>query len=316
METRANYVLVGSLVLASILAILIFIFWLGRSQFHHAKDVYYTYFTGSVAGLSSGSPVRYRGVPVGTVGDIEIDPKNVEQIRVTLDIRPNTPIKTDSIASLETAGITGGSYIEIKGGTRASPALTGEDGKVPVIQSENSSFQSLVDDAPKLLGKLTQLADSANNALSPQNIKALSDTLTHLQSVAAAIDAATPQAKHTLEDINALADDLRTQLPRLLTSVQDDGASIKGAADEFHRVGTSVDAMIAENRGPLREFTGNGLSQISGLVTELRGLSDTLTRVAERLDNDPQRYLFGGGTSVGVDPNQPLGASARAGATR
>jgi hypothetical protein len=45
------------------------------SEFNHKEDTYYTYFTGSVAGLVNGGPVRYRGVPVGKVGNIEIDPQ-------------------------------------------------------------------------------------------------------------------------------------------------------------------------------------------------------------------------------------------------
>ena len=79
METRANYVFVGTSVLAAIVAILIFIFWLGRNQLNKHEDLYHTYFTGSVTGLSSGSPVRYRGVPVGIVGYIAIDPDNIDR---------------------------------------------------------------------------------------------------------------------------------------------------------------------------------------------------------------------------------------------
>ena len=124
METRANYVMVGSSVLAALATIIVFVFWLGSRQLSHREEVYHTYFTGSVAGLAGGSPVRYRGVPVGTVGGIEIDPQNIERIRVTLKLRANTPVRTDTVASLETAGITGASYIELSGGTQASPALT------------------------------------------------------------------------------------------------------------------------------------------------------------------------------------------------
>ena len=62
METRANYVLVGVSVLAALAAIVVFAFWLGRSEFNKQEDTFYTYFTGSVTGLSPGGPVRYRGV--------------------------------------------------------------------------------------------------------------------------------------------------------------------------------------------------------------------------------------------------------------
>jgi phospholipid/cholesterol/gamma-HCH transport system substrate-binding protein len=310
METRANYVVVGTSVLAAFAALIIFIFWLGRTEFGRQADVYYTYFSGSVAGLSTGSPVRYRGVPVGSVGNVEINPDNVEQIRVTLKLNPGTPVKVDSIASLASAGITGGSYIELVGGTRGSALLKTDNGPIPVIQSENSGLQSLIADLPKVLGKLSDLLDSANGALSTTNIKGLSDTITHLQNFTANLDALSPDLKSTITNINGLASDLHTQVPKLVDSVKDDGVSVRAAADSFHQVANNLDGLIAENRGPLRDFTGNGLSELSGLITQLRGLTDTLTRVADHLDRDPQRYLFGGGTTVGVDPNQPIGAAA------
>jgi phospholipid/cholesterol/gamma-HCH transport system substrate-binding protein len=314
-ETRANYVLVGSCVLAAIATIIAFIFWLGSRQLSHHEEPYYTYFTGSVTGLASGSPVRYRGVPVGTVGEIEINPKNIEQIRVTLKMRPNTPIKTDTVASLETAGITGGSYVELSGGTQSSPVLTGKDDQIPVINSENSSLQSVLADAPKLLGKLNQLADSANTVLSPDNVKAISDTFSHIQSLSASIDSVGPDAKQAISNLTQISADLRKQMPQLVDGFTQDAKSIHEAADGFHKVAVDLDGVIAENRGPLRDFTGNGLAEVGSLVSNLKTLTETLNRVADRLDRDPRRYLFGG-TSAGVDPTRPLSSGVPTGATR
>ena len=265
--------------------------------------------------MSSGSPVRYRGVPVGTVGYIAIDPQNIERIRVTLKIRPNTPIKTDTVASLETAGITGGSYVELSGGTQGSPLLVSTDGEPPVIKSENSSLQSLVDDAPKLLGKLNALADQANAVLSDDNVKRLSSTFDHLDKLSASLDALGPDAKQTVANLNKLTTDLNKQLPGLIDSLHQDTASARETLDEFHKVGSNVDALITENRAPLRDFTANGLGQVGALVVNLRTLTDTLNRVADHLDRDPQRYLFGG-TSAGVDPNRPLSSGIATGAKK
>jgi len=316
METRANYVLVGACVLAAIATIVAFVFWLGRHQLRHEADTYYAYFTGSVSGLSAGSPVRYHGVPVGNVGTVEIDPENVERIRVTLNLAPHTPIKTDTVASLGLAGITGGSYVEMTGGTQASPPLTAPEGTVPVIKTVNSSLQLLVEDAPKLLGKFSQLADSANSALSADNVRAISETLAHLQNISASLDALTPQTTAAVKNLNQLIGDLHGQIPKLVESIQTDGASIKEAADQFRQVAGNINAVIAENRAPLRDFTGNGLTEITRLIAQLRELTDTLDRVAERLDRDPQRYLFGGGANGGVDPNRPIGTGAGRGIAR
>ena len=315
METRANYVLVGTSVLVAIAAIIIFIFWLGRSQLSKHEDVYHTYFTGSVTGLSSGSPVRYRGVPVGTVGFIAIDRQNIERIRVTLKLRADTPIKTDTVASLETAGITGGAYIELSGGTNAAPLLVSLNGEVPVIKSESSGLQSALDEAPKLVAKLSLLTDQANKLLSDENVKTLSTTFDHLNSLSANLDALGPDAKQTVANLNKLTTDLNKQLPDLMTTLKQDGTSIREAADEFHKVGGSVDSLIAENRAPLHDFSVNGLPEISALVANLRTLTDTLNRVADHLDRDPQRYLFGG-TGAGIDPSRPLSSGIATGAPR
>jgi phospholipid/cholesterol/gamma-HCH transport system substrate-binding protein len=316
METRANYVLVGGCVLGALAAIAAFIFWLGASRLSHQEDTYYTYFAGSVAGLSAGSPVRYRGVPVGTVGNIEIDSDNIELIRVTLKMNAGTPVKIDTVASLEMAGITGGSYIELSGGTQGSPRLKEpDDDKIPIITAKNSSLQALVNDAPKLLGKLSELADSANKALSAENVKQITDILTNLRNMTDGLNGMTPELKTTVGNFNSLVADLHKQIPVLMNSVQQDTTSVKGAADEFRQVADNINTVISENRGPLRDFTGNGLSEATGLISQLRSLTETLTRVANRLDRDPQRYLFGG-TSGGVDPNRPIGAGVPTGASR
>ena len=312
METRANYVFVGFSVLAAIATIIVFIFWLGRSQLSKNEDIYHTYFSGSVTGLSSGSPVRYRGVPVGTVGFIAIDRQNIERIRVTLKLRANTPIKTDTVASLETAGITGGSYIELSGGTNAAPLLVSQNGEVPVIRSESSGLQSALDEAPKLIAKLNQLTDQANKLLSDDNVKALSGTFDHLNKLSANLDALSPDAKEMVANLNKMTTDINKQLPGLLDSIKQDGASIKEAADSFHKMGNDIDGLVNENRAPLRDFTANGLGEVGALVANLRTLTDTLNRVADHLDRDPQRYLFGG-TSAGVDPSRPLSSGIATG---
>jgi phospholipid/cholesterol/gamma-HCH transport system substrate-binding protein len=314
-ETRANYVFVGASVLAAITAIIIFIFWLGRNQLNKHEENYHTYFTGSVTGLSSGSPVRYRGVPVGTVGYIAIDPNNIERIRVTLKLREHTPIKIDTVASLETAGITGGSYIELSGGTNAAPLLVSQNGEVPVIRSENSGLQSVLDDAPKLLAKLNELGDQANKLLSDENVKTITATFDHLNSLSANLDALGPDAKQTIANLNKLTTDLNKQLPALMDTLKQDGTSIREAADEFHKVSSNVDGLVTENRAPLRDFTTNGLGEVGSLVANLRNLTDTLNRVADHLDRDPQRYLFGG-TSAGVDPSRPFSSGIATGAPR
>jgi ABC-type transport system involved in resistance to organic solvents, periplasmic component len=79
METRANYVLVGGFVLALVAGLLAFILWLAKVQFDVELKRFDIYFVGPVTGLKVGSSVSYRGISVGEVTEIEIDPENLER---------------------------------------------------------------------------------------------------------------------------------------------------------------------------------------------------------------------------------------------
>ena len=96
---------------------------------------------GPVTGLGSGALVRLNGIEIGRVTGIEMDPQDPQLVRVILQVRNAVEIRTDAVASLETIGLTGVSYIEISGGTLNSPALVVAEGQqYPTIRSRPSSL--------------------------------------------------------------------------------------------------------------------------------------------------------------------------------
>src|SRR5580700_7284095 len=118
METRAHYVAVGAFVLAMLFLGFVSVLWLAGAQLATTYAHYDIYFKGPVTGLSKGSRVDYNGIPVGQVSDITIDPDNVEQIRVTVEIKSIVVIKEDAAANVETNILSGVSYILISRGTQ------------------------------------------------------------------------------------------------------------------------------------------------------------------------------------------------------
>ena len=100
METRANYLLVGSFVLIIFAGAILFILWLAKFQFDQQFTRYDIEFEGSVSGLKVGSSVELNGIPVGEVINIGIDPRDVEKVAVTVEVPADTPIREDTIASM------------------------------------------------------------------------------------------------------------------------------------------------------------------------------------------------------------------------
>ena len=136
MEPKVNYAVVGAFVVLLGVTILGAILWLGKTDYRGIYDRYYVYTRESVAGLSVDSTVKYRGVDVGRVKEVILNPENTEEVRVTLDIVGGTPIKIDTKAVLVTQGLTGLVTLNLTGGSREAPPLTPVAGQAyPVITS-------------------------------------------------------------------------------------------------------------------------------------------------------------------------------------
>ncbi|BAI76541.1 ABC transport system substrate-binding protein (plasmid) [Azospirillum sp. B510] len=315
METRASYVLVGSFVLALVAGLLVFTAWIAKVQLDETRETYRIYFTGSVTGLQQGSPVRYRGVPVGTVADIRLDPDNVTRVRVTIQVQNGTPIMSDSIASLELQGITGGAYVQISGGTVGGKHLTATDADgVPTIPSRPSSLTAVVDSAPQLVNRSLEVVTRLGEMLNGENQKAVADILANARTISAELAGASAGLEETMAQARRTLNGFETvgpQLARTLAQAHDTLATVDGTAKQLggetrellrslKRTSDTLNALAAENREPVRDFTATGLYELTLLITQLRDLSGQLSRVVTRIENDPSNFLFGG-TRQGVE---------------
>ncbi|MGO8754305.1 MAG: MlaD family protein, partial [Gallionellaceae bacterium] len=122
MEEKVNFAVVGAFVLVLSAVLIGGVLWFGSGEsYRKIYDVYQTYMKESVSGLNLNAPVRYRGVEVGRVQKIALAPENVEQVQLTLNIERGTPVKVDTVAVLQTQGLTGLAFVELTGGNRNSP---------------------------------------------------------------------------------------------------------------------------------------------------------------------------------------------------
>ncbi|MFP4622444.1 MAG: MlaD family protein [Bacteroidales bacterium] len=94
MRNRSQKIRLGVFLFVSLAILLSVIGFLTAREFFEKEDVYYvSYEDISVSGLEVGSPVKYMGIKVGTIQDINIDPQNVNKIILELALKPDVPIK-------------------------------------------------------------------------------------------------------------------------------------------------------------------------------------------------------------------------------
>jgi phospholipid/cholesterol/gamma-HCH transport system substrate-binding protein len=311
-ENKVNLSVVGAFVIVLTVAMIAGVLWLASGSYHRkAYDPYETYMTESVSGLTLNSTVRYRGVEVGRVRQIELAPGNVEQVRVTLDIERGTPMKTDTVATLQTQGLTGISYVELRGGHRDSPPLRAAPGQgVPVIVSGPSLMDRMETSVPALMANLSRALDSLNALLDENNRTSVRSTLADLavltQTLArgsSAIDAALASSARTMESTARASarlpelvqrfDRTANALERMAIDVSEASASARSTLDSARGTFDAARSTLDDSRADVAGFTGSALPEARELVAELRGLAATMHRVVDEVERNPAVLLQG-----------------------
>ena len=318
-ENKANYAKIGFFVLTGLALILLVIGIAGARVFNKKVVLAETYFTESVTGLDIGSPVKYRGVPVGEVQRIGFvyseygNHKNellthasARQILVVMALDPEkfgllgsqgaASILNDLVAQglrvkLALSGVTGLAFLELdyfqpeKGLSAVQPPVW--QPHHPYIPASNSMMTTLKKAVDDVFVKLSQV-----------DIQALGDellaTLYLFQNKLSNADVAALSAEATalLAELRATNQSLKKiidapELERLPSDLTATVASIRRSADgieaQIQPVTRSLTAVSERAGSVLDTFNGvvaSNSAQIGQTVLSLNQTAQTLNRTA------------------------------------
>ena len=304
MEARANYVAVGAFVLLVLVGILVGSLWFARVQFQTAYQYIQTHVAGPVTGLGIGAAVRLNGIDVGSVSKIELDPSDPKLVTLLLQVRSTVGIRADSVASIESQGLTGASYVEISGGTLNAPLLAAAPGETYAqIASRPSSLQEVFNGAPELVARLLVIGDRLGALLNDRNRAAIAQTLENVRVTTGVfaqrhedIDRLIVDADvtmHNLADASMALKVLATKLDGTVGKADELVASAGNTFDHANKLALDLDSVVQASRPGLRELTTNGTAQLDELLADARRLVASLNRVSTALERDPSRLLLG-----------------------
>lgn len=323
MEIRASYLLVGSVVLLLIAGLAMFSVWLFKADVNRSMDVYEIVFEGSVAGLQAGSPVRYRGIPVGRVGHIRIDPENLEQVLAMVELEPETPVRQDTEAVLELQGITGIAYVQLEGGTNAAPPLEGgSDGRPPRIPARPSALERVFESTPELLTRGVEVVDRLTRLMNDETIQTFAHTLDNVSTFTGALAQQSDGIQSLVKDASGAARQveqvsskligLSTELEGLTQTAEAQFGNMGGdlsqtlnelrtSSQKLGAAAGELNGLIGDIRQPLDDFAGSGLYEFTQLIGETRVLIAALSRITTEFERDPAGFFLGS-SSKGFEP--------------
>ncbi len=317
MSAPTNHWKLGLFVVVGFALTVVVIAMLGARSMHKETVTYRTYFDESVQGLELGSPVKYRGVTVGTVSAIDVakDQRHVEvsmEFGVTIldqlhlaerngrKIRITVP--PDLRTQLGSSGITGVKYVAIDFFNVADNPPP----QLPFPVAENyipaapSTMKNLEDSVTKAVNKFPDLVNSILVVLTqvsallediekrhlPQQlevvVKNASSMILLAETRIASLDTAKLSAKTeaTLDGLNGAV----ANLDKLLVKLQSDKGLFMSAQRTSDALGD-----VARNTKALGPGLEDTLHEISGAAQSVRRLADALER-------DPDMLLKGRAT--------------------
>jgi len=236
--------------------ILIALFELVGKEALFARMVEYKTSFKSIPGLKVGDPVRLAGVEVGTVRDIRVIGARVE---VTMRVKPEAPVKTDSVATIKLTSLLGTNFVDITFGSPAAPLAPAG---TLLASSEPPDLNTMLVRLNDAAGDIQNLVKQVNEGLG-KSIEPIASAFQSMDRIAKKLE----RGEGTLGKL--VSDD------RLYREIQ-------GVASNLNQ----VSQQIARGQGTLAKLINDDAlyQEIRVLTGDLRQASGSLTRVARDLE--------------------------------
>jgi phospholipid/cholesterol/gamma-HCH transport system substrate-binding protein len=278
METRANFVLIGSFTLAVIAAAFGFVLWFQSLHTTKTRSPLRIIFEGPASGLRNGGSVNFNGIRVGEVISVKLD--NPRRVVALAMVANDAPIRKDTLVGLEFQGLTGVAAISLKGGEESAPSVPlGADG-IPVLTADPSALQDVTEAIRGTLQNINKVVADNQTAVknSLHNLETFTGSLARnsekIDSLMLKVDGVMANADNLMLGLNALAGG--KEGGELFLTVK----SIRELAEDFDK--------------------RSGL-----LITDGRRTLGDISRAVNNLDRNPTRLLFGAGNSAPAPAEAP-----------
>jgi phospholipid/cholesterol/gamma-HCH transport system substrate-binding protein len=280
MDAKREQALVGLFVIVASGLLVVTVFLLSGTL--GKGDVPLHAFFKNAGGLAPGAEVRYAGgPPVGRVTKVESDPNDSTRMRIDFSVRPDLPVKTDSIAIITSNSALGDNFLGIKAGSKQAPRAQ----KGATLPSQE--YTSIAD-ISAMLADLTPRADQLLDNLNAR-VVALKETIDRVNDLINERNRANVAA--SLANVRGMLEEDRPLVRSTLGNINDTSARLRPMMDDFKKTIAQandalahVDATIAENRPDLRETITNLRHTLANANSLTDQLDRTLNTNAENLD--------------------------------
>jgi len=274
MENKSHAIAAGIFVLLMASLLVAFALWLYRDS--SEQRIYELASKEPVTGLQAQAGVRYKGVTVGRVTAISLDPQVRGQVLVRIAVSDNTPVTASTYGSLGFQGVTGLAFVQLDD-SGSSEALLATSPSHPARLPMRAGLMSrLTEQGTQLLGQLEEASRRLNQLLAPENQQTVVQAVNRMGQAAASIQRLSQHADQVILGSGAAGD---PSLPRVAAQVE---ATFKSMQSTSERLKESADT-VRQSAENFRRTTTR-MNEPGGTLDRIARSTEALTQATVTLN--------------------------------
>lgn len=289
MENRSHALIAGLFMLLLGFAAIASVWWFGGQR--EASREYIVVTRQNVTGLSPQAQVRYRGIGVGKVQGIQLDPADVRNILIRIRVNAEVPVTRGTTAKLGYQGVTGIAHVLLEESGRDAEPLTDKGDGPPRIAMQQSLIEELSEAGGSTMRQARDFLANANQLLNAENRQRIAQTLVNLEATSRRADESLLRLQALLSPENVSL--LNATLARSEQAMGQVGPFFAEARELVARLKAVSDKVDLALGDPTAGGAGALLPRLNELSVELSASSRQATRVLKMLEESPQSLLFG-----------------------
>jgi len=251
-----------------------------------------------VNGLNRQAAVRFRGVEIGRVEDISIDPRDSKIILIRIVVDDSVPITRGTFAQIGYQGLTGIAYVVLDDDGSNPAPMQYPAGDIARIEVRGNVFDDLAQSSKALLEQASELLDRLNKIASESNQSRIENTLANFEKASAHLEPALLAIPEVAERAKKfLGEDNQASVRRSLANIEQATSSVKPVVEDSRKVLASMrqlsDKLEKLSAQISSEITDGTLPKVNQLVEQLGQDTQDFHRLMLQIEREPQSLVFG-----------------------
>jgi phospholipid/cholesterol/gamma-HCH transport system substrate-binding protein len=293
MEKNAHFAIVGAFLILSLVLGVVFLLWLTEAKQATKTSRYEIRFEGSVSGLDQGGDVSYLGVKIGNIYKISLIPNEPRMVRVIVDIKEDSPIYENTVATLKLQGITGIAYVELTQGEGGQKRIAGSDEPpYPIIQSRKSDLDKLLTSMPEVLQSADEFLKRASGVMNNENIENITLMLANLKQFSEDLQTLDEELFKTLTEMQETLGETRHLVRGIAPDTEKTLKNLEQTTANLEQLSTSINALVQNNQGSINTLMSHGVGELMNVLNDTQQTLVQLRRLSRELSENPSRLLY------------------------